>query len=90
MKTKKTLSFYKTKQLQALNAKRKAETRTKIQLGGLLIKSGLVGAFSIQIGADLQLDEQEREKAMILLSALIDFRQIIGSKTASFSQKKKE
>lgn len=60
-------------------SQRKAETRTKIQLGGLLLKSGLAEIFSISPGTDLQLDEEGREKATILLGALIDMGQNIAS-----------
>ena len=34
---------------------RRAETRTKIQLGGLVMKSGLADLLNIQPGDDLQL-----------------------------------
>ena len=68
-------------------SQRKAETRTKIQLGGLLIKSGLAEVFSIPPRADLQLDEEGREKATILLGALIDMRQNIVSTHPKLPQK---
>lgn len=59
----------------------------KIQLGGLLIKSGLVEAFAISPGTDLQLDEHAREKATLLLGALIDMHQNITLNPHKSSQK---
>ncbi len=85
--TKKKISFYTAKKLSAANLQRKADTRMKIQLGGLLIKSGLVEAFAISPGTDLQLDEHEREKATLLLGALIDMRQTIAPITHKSSPK---
>ena len=50
-------------------SERKAHTRTKIQLGGLIQKSGIMEAFSIQPGDDLQ-DYENLEKASQLLGFL--------------------
>lgn len=75
----KKISFYKAKKSSRINQQRKAETRTKIQLGGLLIKSGLTDLFSISPGTDLQLQEEEREKATLLLGALIEMNQGVSS-----------
>ena len=55
-----------------MSHQRKAENRTKIQLGGLVLKSGFAEALGIFPGADLQLDENERDKAAILLGALLE------------------
>jgi hypothetical protein len=85
--TKKKISFYTSKNLSVSMSQRKAETRTKIQLGGLLLKSGLAEVFSISSGTDLQLDEEGREKATILLGALIDMRQNIVSTHPKLPQK---
>ncbi|MBY0501362.1 MAG: conjugal transfer protein TraD [Alphaproteobacteria bacterium] len=85
--TKKKISFYTSKKISASTSQRKAETRTKIQLGGLLLKSGLAEVFSITPGVDLQLDEEGREKATILLGALIDMRQNIVLTHPKTSQK---
>jgi len=87
IRTKKTLSFYSTKQLEASHAQRKEDTRTKIQLGGLVIKSGLAEAFLISLGADLQMEEAEKEKATLLLGALIDLRQSMANNGLTPSQK---
>lgn len=55
--TNKQLSFQMSKKVLFSKSQRKAEVRTKIQLGGLLIKSGLANEFAIHAGADLQLDQ---------------------------------
>ena len=73
--TNRKTSFYASKKASAVNRQRKAETRTKIQLGGLVIKSGLTDVFSISTGTDLQLDSEAREKATLLLGALIETSQ---------------
>lgn len=52
-------------------ADRKAETRTKVQLGGLILKSGLASFLEIELGEDLQLDFIAREKATTLLGVLL-------------------
>ena len=51
---------------------RKAQTRTKIQLGGLLMKSGITDLLDIKAGDDLQLDLNKQDKAYILLGILSD------------------
>ena len=73
--TKTQLAFQTSKKAFFSKNQRKAETRTKIQLGGLLIKSGIASKFAIHIGSDLQLDRIEQEKATILLGALIEMNQ---------------
>ena len=60
------LQTYKAKQNQ-----RAARTRTLIQLGGLVVKSGLTKKLGIQIGADLQQEEDQRKKAYAFLGILI-------------------
>ncbi len=55
---------------QQHNAERKSQTRSKIQLGGLLSKSGIMEAFHINPGDDLQ-DYESRPKALQLLGFLI-------------------
>ena len=49
---------------------RKSHTRTKIQLGGLIIKSGLADLLAINLGYDLQLDLDQRDKSYIILGIL--------------------
>jgi hypothetical protein len=51
---------------------RKAENRTKIQLGGLILKSGLASLLEIDPGDDLQLDPIAREKSTTLLGVLLN------------------
>ncbi|WP_156962243.1 conjugal transfer protein TraD [Candidatus Paracaedibacter symbiosus] len=65
------LQHHKRKLLRIENADRKAENRTKIQLGGLLLKSGLADLLQIELGNDLQLDPLAREKATTLLGVLL-------------------
>ena len=59
---------------------RRAETRTKIQLGGLVIKSGLAELLNIQPGDDLQLYEEHFDKAAILLGALLEASEFLDDK----------
>jgi hypothetical protein len=51
------------------NSMRQARTRTIIQAGGLLSKSGIMDAFDIQLGEDLQ-DYESLPKAARLLGFL--------------------
>jgi len=73
--TKKQLAFQTSRNALFSKNQRKADTRTKIQLGGLLIKSGLTSKFEIHIGSDLQLDPDAQEKATLLLGALLEMNQ---------------
>ncbi len=49
-----------------------ARTRTLIQLGGLLVKSGIVKKLGLEIGADLQRDTEQKNKAYTLLGMLVN------------------
>ncbi len=51
---------------------RKSRTRTLIQLGGLMQKSGLAEHCNIELGDDLQGDIEGLEKAELILGFLID------------------
>lgn len=53
------------------NQERRAQTRTKIQLGGLLVKSKLSDYLGIAVGDDLQLDMQKWDQAALLLGLLM-------------------
>ena len=53
-----------------MKMERKARTRTLIQLGGLLVKSGLVEDLGIPLGVDLENNPEGKEKAYQLLSLL--------------------
>lgn len=74
------------------NNLRKSQTRTKIQLGGLLLKSGLTDFLNINQGDDLQLDFDKKDKAYILLGILADTYDNIKCETslAHFSSKGKQ
>jgi hypothetical protein len=52
------------------HTKRSARTRTLIQLGGLLVKSGLVEKLGIELGTDLQQNSTHKNKAYALLGLL--------------------
>jgi hypothetical protein len=54
-----------------MNQQRAARTRSMIQLAGLLVKSGIVEKLGIKIGADLQKEKEQKEKAYVLLGMLI-------------------
>jgi hypothetical protein len=64
---------------------RKSHTRTKIQLGGLLLKSGLTELLDIDQGDDLQIDFEKRNKAYILLGILTDSYNNIKNETYFYS-----
>ncbi|MDP1975073.1 MAG: conjugal transfer protein TraD [Alphaproteobacteria bacterium] len=49
---------------------RRSRTRTLIQIGGLIEKSGFLEKIGIQLGDDLQNDETLFDKASILLGAV--------------------
>lgn len=55
-----------------INQQRAARTRTLIQLGGLVVKSGIIEKLGIEIGADLQKDELQKKKAYTFLGMLIN------------------
>ncbi len=50
----------------------KARTRTLIQLGGLIEKSGILPYLNIYMGDDLQQDENLKEEGATLLGDLVD------------------
>lgn len=54
---------------------RKARTRTLIQLGGLIEKSGLLPHLNISMGDDLQVDEHVKDDVETLLGLLVDAKQ---------------
>lgn len=66
------LTFQERKRKAVDEGQRKAEVRTKIQLGGLIIKSQLTDLLAITPGDDLQLDPSKWEKAAVILGALVD------------------
>ena len=55
------------------NSKRKARTRTLIQLGGLLDLTPLLAICNIELGEDLQLDHPDKSATLLgILSHLCD------------------
>ena len=51
---------------------RRAQTRTKIQIGGLVHKAGLLEPLGINPGDDLQKDEQNFDNVATLMGAFLD------------------
>lgn len=60
-----------TKTYRLKQTDRAARTRTLIQLGGLIVKSGIAEKLGIAIGADLQREENQKQKAYTLLGMLV-------------------
>mgnify|MGYP003432069893 FL=1 len=54
---------------------RKARTRTLIQLGGLIEKSGLLESINIDVGSDLQKDIHLQENVAILMGGLVEIKE---------------
>lgn len=65
---------------QVDTAERRADTRTKIQLGGLVIKSGLADLLNIQPGDDLQVYDIHFDKVAIILGALLEASELLDDK----------
>lgn len=51
---------------------RRAQTRTKIQLGGLIQKAGLLEPLDLHPGDDLQRDGQKFDAVATLMGAFLD------------------
>lgn len=56
---------------------RKARTRTLIQLGGLIEKSGLMEEFNLELGSDLQKDPECKEEVHAFFGALLELKSIL-------------
>jgi len=54
---------------------RKAVTRTKIQLGGLIVKAGLLEPLGLYPGDNLQKDEQNFDAVATLMGAFCELSQ---------------
>lgn len=67
---------------------RKARTRTLIQAGSLLQLAGLIDAFDITLGEDLQLDDTAKENAAALLGFLIETAERISDNEDSMDMQK--
>lgn len=68
---------------QTVMSFRKARTITLIQLGGLVVKSGLLEALELKVGDDLQRDESCLEGAAILMGGLGELRRMLESEDAT-------
>ena len=53
---------------------RRTRTRTLIQLGGLVEKSGILDRFGIYVGSDLQKDEEMYSPMLQLFGAFCDLQ----------------
>ena len=63
-------------------ARRKKETRTKIELGGLIVKAGLLDAFGITLGDNLEEKDESgtiKPEIKALLGALIQIKETIAN-----------
>ncbi|HUX79802.1 MAG TPA: conjugal transfer protein TraD [Alphaproteobacteria bacterium] len=58
---------------------RRARTRSLIQLGGLVEKSGLLETFQISLGEDLQRDPETKEPVAALFKGLLVLNEIANS-----------
>ncbi len=58
---------------------RAARTRTLIQMGGLVQKSGLAEALDVKAGCDLQADDDLKESAAILLGVFDHAAELLSS-----------
>ena len=62
---------------------RKARTITLIQLGGLVVKSGLLEALELKVGDNLQRDESCLRGAAILMGGLGELRRMLDGEDAA-------
>ena len=58
---------------------RRARTRSLVQLGGLMDKSGLLKTFEIPLGLDLQKDPETKEPVAALYKGLLVLNEIANS-----------
>ncbi len=65
---------------------RRARTRTLIQLGGLVEKAGLTDLFNLELGQDLQTEDENFDDVAALLGAFIDMKN--SCDINNFSQQK--
>ena len=73
-KLNRIMAQYKTSNL----ALRRARTRTMIQIGGLVVKSGLADILGIELGQDLQMDAECFESNAVLLGGLMELKNILN------------
>jgi len=60
-------------------AKRRARTRSLIQLGGIIEKAGLLDVFGVPLGLDLQKDPSIRDNIASLFKGLLVLKEIAAS-----------
>ena len=80
------LQRLKAHHLHLDTAQRRAETRTKIQLGGLLIKSGLTDLLNIHPGDDMQHSQYDDQTA-ILLGLLLEAKEDMNHKQDTWQRR---
>ena len=83
----------KNKLKTSTNDLRRRRTRTMIQAGGLLEKSGILSYFGIRAGDDLQQDDTLQENVSELFGALLEIKSMIrhnDPSTTLWKQKGKE
>lgn len=62
---------------------RRSRTRTLIMLGGLIEKAGLLDDFGIELGADLQKDEDMKKPVSALFGALLEIKDMLHQEPAA-------
>ncbi len=62
---------------------RRARTRSLIQLGGLIEKSGLLDTFQLTLGDDFQKDPQAKDPIAALYKGLLVLNELTRSKEVS-------
>jgi hypothetical protein len=63
---------------------RRARTRTLIQLGGLVEKAGLMEAFGLRPGADLQKDEAMKTPMLAFFGAMLEVGDLLKREKGIF------
>jgi hypothetical protein len=61
------------------HAFRKARTRTLLQIGGLVAKSGLLETFEISLGLDLQRDPEQKHQVAALFKGMVELNEMAKS-----------
>jgi hypothetical protein len=62
---------------------RRARTRSLVQLGGLVSKSGLLETFEISLGQDLQRDPEQKHQVAALFKGLVELNEMAQSDDVS-------
>ena len=64
---------------------RRARTRSLVQLGGLIAKSGLLETFQLNLGDDFQRDPETKEPVAALFKGLLVLNEIARSEDVSLN-----